>query len=360
MLQHWLLPDVVPPLASATFPPHQLGASIQSIALNTPAWTVGSIALLGWGEPSIYYTVRQELAKLTAHESGSPILDLGMVRPDLLPLTELLEELTQHGVFPILLTPNIEAVEAQLRALERRQDGLHLSLIDAIIPYRQTGKAGLLQHLWSIPQLLEHTICIGGQTYLLDPVAVDALQQQHGELHRLGHLRQHLAMVEPLIRQADVAALSIGSIRAADAPAQFYPNPNGWMAEEACQIMRYLGMSDRLSSLCLYGMNASLQENRQTAILMAQLVWFAIQGYQARLHELPLDTATLAAYVVDNKSLDTALTFYKSVKSDRWWFKLPPQLSPKEAWVACAYQDYQLACEGELTDRLLLALRRLT
>lgn len=360
MLQHWLLPDAVPPLANATFQPHQLGASIQSIALDTPAWTVGSVALLGWGEPSVYYTVRQELAQLTAPEWSSPILDLGVVQPDVLPLTELLEELTRHGVFPILLAPNIEAVEAQLRALERRQDGLHLSLIDAIIPYRQAKKAGFLQRIWSIPQLLAHTICIGSQAYLLDPVAINALQQQHGELHRLGHLRQHLSMVEPLVRQADVAALSISSIRAADAPAQAYPNPNGWMAEEACQIMRYLGMSDQLSSLCLYGMDASIQENQQTAILMAQLVWFTIHGYQARLHELPLDTAALTAYVVDNKSLDTPLTFYKSIKSDRWWFKLPQQLSPKEAWVACAYQDYQLACEGELTDRLLLALRRLT
>lgn len=100
--------------------------------------------------------------------------------------------------------------------------------------------------------------------------------------------------------------------------------------------------------------------HRQTAILVAQLVWFAISGYQARLHELPLDTAMLTAYVVDNKSLDAALTFYKSPKSDRWWFRIPAQLTPKEAWVACSYQDYQLACEGELTDRLLLALRRLT
>lgn len=360
MLQHWLLPNAVPPLAKASFQAHQLGASILPISLEAPQWTVGSIALLGWGSPAIYSAVRQELATLTAPASCPPLLDVGVVHPDALPLTELLEMLLQHGVFPIVLSPTADVVEAQLRALERRQDAMQLSLIDAHIPYRQVGQAGLLERLWAKPSLLEHTICIGSQAYLLDPAAVEALQQQHGELHRLGQLRHRIDLVEPLIRQADVAAFSLEAIRAADAPAQTYPNPNGWMAEEACQILRYLGMSDQLTSLSLYGLGTSIANHQQTAILIAQLVWFAINGYQARLHELPLDTAALTAYVVDNKNLDAAWTFYKSPRSDRWWFRIPAQLSPKEAWVACAYQDYQLACEGDLTDRLLLALRRLT
>lgn len=362
MLRHWLQTEAVPPLDSTTFALHQYGARLTTIDVDQPQWTVGSIALLGWGDVAAYGTARDAFARLTNAHPEVPVLDLGMVQPDLLPLTELLDELIQQGVFPIVLASQAAVVEAQLRAQERRQDRLNLTLVDAALPYLggSDGSQGLLEHLWQRPHLLGHTICLGSQAYLLDPQAVAALEERYGELHRLGSLRHRLDTVEPLVRQADVVAFGINAVRAADAPAQAYKNPNGWTAEEACQIIRYASMNDQLSSLCIYGLDGTQADDGQTAALIGQLVWFAIAGHQARLQELPLDLKSLLAYVVDNKGLDMAITFYKSPRSDRWWFKIPLALSPEGTLVACSYRDYQLACEGELADRLLLAIQRLT
>ncbi len=124
--------------------------------------------------------------------------------------------------------------------------------------------------------------------------------------------------------------------------------------------MRYISMSDQLSSLCIHGFDWNMEEGAQTANMIAQLIWFAIEGFFARIHEFPIDKKDLRAYVVDNKDLDMPISFYKSSKSDRWWFEIPKALYSKHQLVACSYQDYQIACEGDLPDRLLNAINRLT
>ena len=360
MLQHWLQPHTSAQYNKADFQPHQYGALLQSVDQQAPNWTVGSLALMGWGAPSAYVAARDAFAQLTHRHAQLQLFELGLVQPDVLPLTELLDYLLQQGVFPIVLSQDARAIEAQLRAQEQRQDLLDLALVDAVVPYRKGPfSSGILQQVWAHPNLVDHTICLGSQAYLLDPVAIAALQERQGECHRLGGLRQQISAVEPLVRQADVAAFGLSAIRAADAPGQSYPNPNGWTAEEACQIARYMGMSDQLSTLCFYGLEHASPLEEQTAALLGQLIWFAIEGHQARLHEWPLDRKALLAYVVDHKDLDLTLTFYKSPKSDRWWFEIPPTLSKTAPLVACSYRDYQLACEGELVDRLLLAIHRL-
>lgn len=362
MLQHWLHPYPASNLSTTSWRPYQYGAQLCTIDPIKPNWAVGSIALMGWGDPVAYRKVCDTLYALTANFSGATVVELGIVQPNILPLTELLDDLIGRGVFPIILSSDERVLEAQLRAQERRQEQLQLALVDAHIPFGSKNdlSKGLLSKLWAYEQLVGHTTCIGSQAYLLAPHAVEALQERFGELHRLGHMRQRLERIEPLVRQAEVAGLALRAIRAADAPAQTFKNPNGFTAEEACQIVRYMGMSDTLSSLSLYGLDHTVNDGGQTANLLAQLIWFAIAGHQARLHEYPIDHRALTAYVVENTALDFAVTFYKSVKSDRWWFKIPLQLSPKGTLIACSYQDYQQACKGELPDRLLLAIRRLT
>ena len=136
-------------------------------------------------------------------------------------------------------------------------------------------------------------------------------------------------------------------------------NPNGLFAVEACQIVRYMAMSDRLSSVCLYGFELDQDNRNQTASLLAQMIWFVVGGFAARLHEYPVDMDQMTAYLVDSSDVDEPLTFYKSAKSDRWWIAIPKAISPQHQLVPCSYEDYQLSCNGELPDRLINAISRL-
>ena len=50
-------------------------------------------------------------------------------------------------------------------------------------------------------------------------------------------------------------------------------------SEESCKMMHYAGLSDKLSAVGLFEYGQSLDENFQTAQLLAQMIWYFIEGY---------------------------------------------------------------------------------
>lgn len=319
------------------------------------------VALLGWGASNDYVQIRKALYTLSANFKLGKVLDLGLVHNNLVPLTEVIDLLLQKGIFPIVISSDALAIEGQLKAYEQRFEMLNMAMIDSMLPYSTTGKPLIINRLLQYyPHLLSHLNCIGSQSYLVDKKALDFLEDKYFEVHRLGKIQARLEEIEPMVRHVDLTTFSIASIRAADAPANSYKNPNGLLAAEACKIMRYITMSDQLSSLCIHGFDGALsQDQGQTANMIAQLIWFAIEGFNARMQEFPVFKNDLRAYVVDNKTLDLPISFYKSNKSDRWWFEIPGALSPKHQLIPCSYLDYKIACEGDLPERLLNAINRL-
>lgn len=339
----------------------QYGQSIVQYTGNNANFKIIDIAILGWGFSKSYHQIRKALYQLSSNFKMGKIIDLGVVHHNIIPLIELVDSLLKQNIFPIIITPDAQAIEAQLRAYEQQSEILNAVLFDSKIPYKFTQQDLLINKLITHhPHLLFHLTCIGSQSYLIDKKTVDFLEDKYFEVHRLGKIQTRLEEIEPMVRNVDLAAFSLASIRAADAPANSFRNPNGLLAAEACKIMRYTTMSDQLSSLCIHGFNLEIEDYGQTANMIAQLIWFAVEGFFSRIHEHPINKKKLRIYVVDNKTLDLPISFYKSNKSDRWWFEIPKALYPKHQLIPCAYSDYKTACEGELTERLLNAMNRLT
>lgn len=357
MIDHLLQPTLLSTPLSASF---QYGQNITIHQVGQTKWKGAHIALIGYGSSKAYQAVREQLAVLTVNFKSNKVIDLGLVHPNLLPLTELLDILLRQGIFPIVVAEKGEALIAQLKAYEQGSEQIALAMIDARLDYQLEKEHGLLHQLLQYhPKLLQHLTCIGSQSYLTNPAVVQLLQKKQVDIHRLGSVVQQLEEVEPMVRQADIAGFSLQAIRGADVPALAPRNPNGLTAAQACQLVRYMSVSDQLSSLCLYDWAPQYEDYGQTALLTAQLIWFAIEGFYARVYEWPVQRKQLRAYVVDNKLLDTSVTFYKSPKSDRWWVAIPKEFSSAEPLVACSYADYKMACEGEVPERLLQAIARL-
>lgn len=347
-------------LPTATTIDHTYASGLRYYQGEELDWSSMDIAILTWQTKEADNAILGTLQRLSTNFKANRVYYLGEVLPDKIALVELLDQLLQKKVFPIVLSPNPEAGVAQLQAYEQQKELLSLTLIDSKIPFSSYTPNGLINQLlhWH-PSLLIHLNCIAYQTYLVDRASVDFLEDKYFDTYRLGNIQAQLEQVEAIVRDTDIAIFDINAISCQAAPARADMNPNGLQAVEACQIMRYLSMSDVLQSLSLVGYDLTLDHRGQTANLLAQLVWFAVEGYYARLGEYPVDKSEMKAYLVDNKDLREAITFYKSPKSDRWWLEIPAAISPKFQLIPCSYQDYKTSCDGELPDRLLNAISRL-
>jgi formiminoglutamase len=199
------------------------------------------------------------------------------------------------------------------------------------------------------------------QSHFTDPKVFDWLDKSYFEYLRLGKVKQYLEETEPLLRDADMIAIDMNALKQADAPATSNPSPNGLTAEELCQICRYAGFNDKLSSFSLFNLEISNDTNKQTAQLAAQALWYFLDGMAARKLDYPIVAANFNEYMVQVADSPDSLTFWKSNRSERWWLQVPTIAHEKQArhrLFPCSYSDYLQACNGDLSERILLAYRR--
>ena len=55
--------------------------------------------------------------------------------------------------------------------------------------------------------------------------------------------------------------------------------PNGFYGDEICQLMRYAGMSDKLSSVGFYEFNPNTGASKMSAKLIGQMIWCLVDGF---------------------------------------------------------------------------------
>jgi len=102
----------------------------------------------------------------------------------------------------------------------------------------------------------------------------------------------------------------------------------------------------------LFELNPDFDNHNQTAHLVAQMIWYFIEGYSQRKKDYPACNVDEYIKFIVNFDDDTSLNFYKSPKSDRWWLEVPYLNSPdKYILVSCSYKDYEEATRGDLPDK---------
>jgi hypothetical protein len=118
-------------------------------------------------------------------------------------------------------------------------------------------------------------------------------------------------------------------------------------------LTRYAGMSNVLTSLGIYGYDATHDTHNMTARLMAQMVWYFVDGYLVRKSEAKLEEGD--EFIVFHVTFtDNDTVFLKSKRTNRWWMKLP-----NRSFVPCSYGDYITASNDEIPERWLREQERL-
>lgn len=360
MLKNWLKP-ISSELAKRTkaLPPTAFGAQIGLHEADMPDLKKAQIALVGLsGKESD--AIRMQLYRTAYAFPANAIVDLGNLRksgPDF--LVPLLNELMSGNLLPIVFGGPDAIARAQFLAYQDRKALVNLAVIDEQCRTDVDEVYGPL--ISSRHPLLFHFSLLGFQAHQSPSDQVQRLAQQHFDLVRLGKARNSIEECEPVLRDADLLAFHIGALKQSEAPGVENAAPSGFFWEEACQLCRYAGMSDKLSSFGIYGYAPERDRDEQTSQGVSQLIWYFLEGFFNRKGDYPVSTSGLTEYVVDFRRLNYQLTFWKSVKTGRWWMQVPVPTKRKHErhrLVPCSYQDYQAACREELPERLMQSLNR--
>lgn len=321
--------------------------------------------------------VREEFYKLflPPTEREFKIIDLGNIAPGetvrdtYFAIASVMTELLVHKVIPVIIGGSHDLTYGQYLGYKNLQTLINLVMVDERMDMLENAEkepdadSFVMNILTQTPNYLFNYSHLGYQTYLNDYKLVQTLESLNFDCHRLGLLRQNMEEAEPILRDADMLSIDIAAIRQADAPANANGTPNGFTGEELCQITRYAGLSDKLTSLGIYEMNPGFDNNRQTAQLVAQMIWYFVEGYYSRVGDYPVSINEHLKFTVHVKDADADLIFWKSRKTERWWMELPVSDKPKFAkqqLVPCSFRDYETACNHELPDRWMKAYTKLT
>ena len=310
--------------------------------------------------------IRMVLYPLSWQFPENCYVDLGNVQnPDPSTILPHLSALLESSALPVLIGRNAHWMLTQLQAyLPSTSTFLNCTSIDERIRWLPGGdNANNYPFNWMLGNGKKKTYTIntiGAQAHYILPEQQQIKEQFCFDWMRLGAIRKNIANAEPWIRDADLLCLHLSALKWAEAPAQEMPNPSGLTSEEACQLCRYAGLSDKLTSLGIYGFVHEKTQNNRSAQVIAQMLWYFLNGFVHRKNDYPASNAGMTEYIVNHKKLNAQLVFWKSVRSGRWWMQIPGISTEKEEWhrlIPCTYEDYLETCQDEFPERLLRALK---
>ncbi len=279
-------------------------------------------------------------------------------------LVEVLGALRKKGIFPLILGGSQDLTFPMYQAFAAAEEKADLLVIDSHFDLADdmnlddtTSSISYLHKiLTSEPNYLFNFSNLGYQTHFVGEESKNTLERMNFDLYRLGEIGGNIADAEPIIRSANSISFDIRAVRFSDAPGCVDQSPNGFYGEEACQLFRYAGMNDQLQSLGLFEYNPQFDHRDQSAGLLAQMIWYFLEGFGMRKVDNPLKSSNFFyKYRTGIKNNPMEIIFYKSKKTGRWWMQVPyPAHYKKNQFyhlIPCRYEDFQQASNGEVPER---------
>ncbi len=312
---------------------------------------------------------RRELYHLYPGNWNGVIADLGNILPgDTIDDTyyavkHAVAGLIRRKIIPIVIGGSQDITYSLYRAYDKLEQMVNLVAIDSKFDFEQgensvASRSYLTKIVVDEPTNLFNFSNLGYQTYYNSQEEIDLIEKLFFDAYRLGEVSANIAIAEPVFRDADLVTVDLTAVKSADSGNFITFMPNGFNGKEICALARYAGISDRTSTFGIFGHNNSKQES----VLMAQIVWYFIEGYHYRSNEYPFGSKdSYIKYIVPFENEE--LIFYKSDKTDRWWIEIPfisnaNNKLKRNTLLPCSHEEYLAACNQELPERWWKAQRK--
>lgn len=316
--------------------------------------------------------IRKQLYQLYPGSWITKIVDLGnipqgnTIEDTYFALKETCSYLLKKNIIPIVIGGGQDLTYANYRAYDSLEQTVNVVSIDNKFDFGSiqdgvSSQSYLSAIVMEKPNNLFNYSNIGYQTFFNPQEEIDLVNDLFFDAYRLGEVAGNIELVEPILRDADLVSVDISAMRNSEAPANNNATPNGFYGEDLCKIARYAGISDKVSSFGIYEYNPKYDNKSQTAQLIAQAIWYFIEGVNCRANDYPYGTIEkYQKFIVPIE--DDFLNFYKSNKSGRWWMEINFKNNNKykrHSLIPCTYQDYLNANEQEIPDRWFKTMKKI-
>lgn len=313
--------------------------------------------------------VRKELYSLFPGNWVKSIADLGDILPGnslddtYFAVQNIVALLLKKKIIPILIGGSQDITYALYRAYDTLEQMVNLVAIDSKFDivkkeHSVVSESYLSKIIVEEPNNLFNYSNVGYQTYYNSQEEIDLIEKLFFDAYRLGEVCNNIEIAEPVFRDADLVSIDMTAIKSSDSGNTSVFSPNGFNGKEICSLSRYAGISDKASCLGLFNHSNSKQES----VLMAQIIWYFIEGMHYRSNEYPYGSKKdYVKYIVPFE--EDEIVFFKSNVSERWWIEIPfftntNNKLKKNTLLPCTNDDYLAACNLEFPQRWWKAQRK--
>lgn len=312
--------------------------------------------------------VRQALYPLFNHWKDLKIADIGDIYPGkkisdtYYAVNQVLSELMKRHIVPIIVGGSQDMTYPMFQVHEALGKLVNITAIDPAFDLgndedKLCSNTYLSRIILHEPNFLFNFTNIGYQTYYVDNDSIDLMKQLLFDVYRLGNIKANIELSEPLIRNANIVSFDMRAIRAADAPGVKNVSPNGFDGEEACRMTRYAGLNSKLSAIGFFEYNPHYDVNIRTASLLAEMIWYFIEGFANRQDDFPsLESRDFRHYNVQMCDGHENILFLCHKITGRWWIDMSFLRADDPRYechhfIPCAKEDYDQAMHDELPDK---------
>ena len=318
------------------------------------------------------HAIRTKLYQLFPGNWDTNIADLGTVEKGnqvsdtYFAVKEIIVSLIKRNIIPIIIGGGQDITYINYRAYDALEQSVNITTVDSRfdlgnLEEELTSQSYLSKIIMQEPNNLFNYCNVGYQTYFNSQEEISLLDNLFFDTYRLGEAKV-LENIEPAFRNSDIVSIDIGAVRQSEAPGNNNSSPNGFYGEEICAISRYAGLSDKVSSFGIYEYNSKHDNNDQTAHLIAQMIWYFIEGVNFRVKDYPFSGKENYQKFTILLEEDEPLLFYKSNKSGRWWMEiniLSNNKYKRHALIPCTYKDYTDATKQVIPEKWYKAMRKM-
>ena len=271
--------------------------------------------------------------------------------------------LKQMNIIPVFIGGSHDLMLPLYEVFQNFKQLVNIVSVDRSFDFSQedeliSGRSYMSKIIMEKPNVLNNYTNIGFQSYYCAEQEKDLMGKLYFDSIRLGQVLNQPALAEPVFRDADVVSFDMKCLSWHAIADPLKGQPNGIDSRTICSLTRYAGISDRVSFLGFF----EIPSTPMTDQLLAQMIWYLIEGVQLRFDEYPVNTKDFLKYSVTLS--DQIMVFYKSDKSNRWWMELTnnSHLNNKTkstTLLSCTEKDYLDAMEDKIPERWYNAVKRI-